>query len=60
MKKSEIYKYALAATIKELARGTSGEAVSHDEIYAIVGTICEKIDVELLTEHRENNGEVDF
>lgn len=54
MKKSNIYKYALTATIKALADDRAYEQqFSETEVYEIVHEISEKIDVELFDERRK-------
>lgn len=53
MKKSEIYKYALAATMKELLSDVACGNADLTEIHEVVGALCNKIDIELLNETRE-------
>ena len=50
MKKSDIYKHALAATVREM--GISGD--TPDEIYDVVSELCNLIKYELLTENYED------
>ncbi len=53
MKTSDIYKYALTATINALAHDQTYGQLSQTEVYEIVGEICEKIGVELFSESRK-------
>lgn len=53
MKKSDIYKMALTAMIKEIANGDDWNA---DEIYYIVKELSGKIDIELYNEKKEDVG----
>lgn len=52
MKKSEIYKYALASVIKDLVAENYHDGADVNKTYAIVNEICNKIDTELLCEKR--------
>lgn len=49
MKKSEIYKFALRAMVKEMSVGYSVE-----EVYEITSVLCGRIELELLTETRDD------
>lgn len=53
MKKSDVYKFALAATVEKLAREQLYPQYNHDVVYDLVSGICERIDLELLQERRE-------
>ena len=47
MKKSDIYKFAWRATVREMGE----RSYSSDEIYDVVGELCNLIKYELLTEN---------
>lgn len=51
MKKSEIYKYALSAVVQRLAAQNAVCPRSSDEVYDMLSSLCERIDIEMLTEH---------
>lgn len=50
MKKSEIYKYALLAVVQRLAAQNAACPKSGDEVYEMLSSLCERIDIELLSE----------
>lgn len=50
MKKSEIYKFALRAMVKEM----SVHGYSVEEVYEITSVLCGRIELELLTETRDD------
>ncbi len=53
MKKSDVYKFALAAAVEKLAREQLYPLYNHDVVYELVSGICERIDLALLQERRE-------
>ncbi len=53
MKKSDVYKFALAAAVEKLAREKLYPQYNHDVVYDLVSGLCERIDLELLQERRE-------
>lgn len=57
MKKSDIYKYALVATMKALAEDEAYGTHSATEIYEVVREISERIELELVKESREALGQ---
>lgn len=57
MKKSDIYKYALVATMKALAEDEAYGTHSATEIYEVVREISERIELELVKESREARGQ---
>lgn len=57
MKKSDIYKYALVATMKALAEDEAYGTHSATEIYEVVREISERVDLELLQESRDERGQ---
>lgn len=56
MKKSYVYKYALSAVIEKLSNERATSGLTADEVYELISSICEKIDIELLNERREAGG----
>ena len=57
MKDSEIYKYALIATMKELLSDAACGDIDKDGIYEIVSTLCNNIDLALFCESEAKEGE---
>lgn len=57
MKKSDIYKYALVATMSALAEDEAYGTLSATEIYEVVREISERIDLELLQERKDERGQ---
>ena len=56
MKKSQIYKYALISTIKDLAAEHRCSGADPEKAFAIVNELCERIRAELAIESvRERN-----
>ena len=53
MKKSNIYKYALMATVKDMVINDGVTPDKETIIYEILHEICEKIDLELFNEKQE-------
>ena len=53
IKKSYVYKYALSAVIEKLCNEHQTSGFTEDEVYELISSICEKIDIEMLNERRE-------
>lgn len=56
IKKSYVYKYALSAVIEKLSNERERPGFTEDEVYELISSICEKIDIEMLNELREAGG----
>lgn len=50
MKKSDIYKYALSSVIIDIASEIKNGECDDERAYAIVGELCERIDMEIKSE----------
>lgn len=57
MKKSDIYRLALRATVRELAEMTDQGVVCEEEVYEVVQCLCDRIGIERLCESREEGGQ---
>ena len=53
MKKSDIYKYVLAATVKDLVANKAVVPENKTDVYEVLHEICEKIELELYKEEQE-------
>lgn len=53
MKKSDIYEYALAATVKDLVANKAVTPENQTDVYEILHEICEQISLELYREQQE-------